>query len=224
MASSSRNGKDRGKKPSERSRDRGRGREVAIRSKSNRNRSPPASDSESEPKRRSKKGRRKEDTAVAKRKSDGGKKKRKPKKVESDSESDSNEEIVETRDRYEAIDSGELHPEYAENLITQFGCNIRKIEDWLDKEYIVLDTKDGSYNIDKLLKSKLVEPDEKEEWAVYEKKYRKWIKETPGGEMNLIPRFHKYVKGSSGPSVFLVSRGRSPFRGHRPVRMTESWY
>ena len=190
-------------------RDDRKGREIVRRGKSRRD--PSESESESDRGHRSKK----KGKEVVKRGKDSKKKSKKSKKQESSSESDSDEQIVEKRQRFEAISAGELSRDYVEALRRCFEVRVEKIEKWCDDGLIRMDTKDGSFNADKLLNSKKVEEDEKKKWAVLEKRYRRHIAETPGGDMNRIPRFQKHLKkgpsrGQSGPSVIVVSGSREP--------------
>ena len=190
-------------------RDDRKGREMVRRGKSRRD--PSESESESDRGHKSKK----KGKEVVKRGKDSKKKSKKPKKQESSSESDSDEQIVEKRQRFEAISIGELNPDYIGSLRKCFEVRAEKIEKWCDDGLIRMDTKDGSFNADKLLNSKKVEEDEKKRWAVFEKKYRRHIAETPGGDMHHIPRFKKHLpkgpsRGRSGPSVIVVSRPREP--------------
>ena len=195
---------------SEDDRDDRKGKEVVRRGKSRRD--PSESESESDRGYKSKK----KGKEVVKREKDSKKKNKKSKKKqESDSESDSDEQIVEKRKRFEAVSIGELNPDYVGGLRKCFEVRIEKIDKWCDDGLIRMDTKDGSLNADKLLNSKKVEEDEKKKWAVFEKKYRRHIEETPGGDMHFIPRFEKYLpkgpsRGRSGPSVVVVSRNPSP--------------
>lgn len=191
---------------SEDDRDDRKGREIVRRGKSRRD--PSESDSESDYAHRSKK----KGKEVARRDKDPKKKNKKPKKrQESSSESDSDEQIVEKRQRFEAISFGELNQDYMLDLRKCFEVRVEKIDKWCDDGLIRMDTKDGSFNADKLLNSKKVEEDEKKKWAVFEKKYRRYIAENPGGDMHFIPRFNKYLpKGRSGPSVIVVPTSRQP--------------
>ena len=148
------------------------------------------SESESDSDRKNKKkssGKKRESKALLKHK---GYNKRKD--SGSDSDSDSDGEIKEDRKRFEDISYHELNEGYVRWLEEVFGVRIAKIEAWCDDGLIQMDTLDGSYNIRKLLKKGFVEEKEKEEWAKYEKKYRKWVAETPGGEMLTIPRVKKH--------------------------------
>ena len=198
-------------------RDNRKGKEVARRGKSRRD----DSESESESDRGYKS--KKKGKEMVKHKKDSGKKhKKSKKKQESSSESDSDEEIVEKRKRFEEIALGELSADYTDCLRQCFEVKIEKIAKWCDDGFIRIDTKDGSFNADKLINSNKVEDDEKKKWAATEKKYRRYIAEMPGGEMRFLPRFEKYLpKGAprcyGGPSVVVVSsRGgsrRGP--GHR---------
>ncbi|KAL8797068.1 MAG: hypothetical protein Q9195_000839 [Heterodermia aff. obscurata] len=194
------------------SRDDRKGKEVVRRGKSRRD--PSESESDSDQGYKSKK----KGKELVRREKDSKKHRKSKKKQESSSDSDSDEQIVEKRQRFEAISFGELSSAYVLDLRRCFEVRVEKIEKWCDAELIRLDTKDGSFNADKLLKSQKVEDDEKKKWPVFEKKYRRWIAENPGGEMHSIPRFRKHVAkgpsmGRSGPSVVVVQRSRNPHHG-----------
>lgn len=197
---------------SENNRDSRKGKEVMRRGKSRKDASESESESESDHGYRSKK----KGKEMVKRENESTKKHRKAKKKqESSSDSDSEEQIVEKRQRFEPVSIFELAPDYVECLRRCFEVRAEKIEKWCDDGLIRMDTKDGSFNVDRLLNSKKVEEDEKKKWAVVEKKYRRYIAETPGGDMHPIPRFEKYLpkgpsRSPSGPSVVVVARSRNP--------------
>lgn len=213
---------DRNSSPSEHSRDRRKGREVARRKKPRRDQSEsePGSESESESeherKSKSKKAKGKEEKALVRHKD---KKRKSEKKPESGSEDDSDAEIVETRKRYEAISIHEIHIYYAEALKDTFGVNDSKIGKWCDQELIRMDTKTGGYNIDKLLKSGKVEPDDVKKWAIAEKEHKRWLDDHPSGMMSEIPRFEKYTKGANArhtPNVQYVEASPPQSQGGYP--------
>ncbi|KAG7006982.1 hypothetical protein G7Y79_00012g033180 [Physcia stellaris] len=218
----------RNRNPSEHSRDRGKGKgkEAARRKKSRRDvsdsesASESESDSEQERKRRnkSKKSKGREEKALVRREDvKKDKKGKSKKKYESESEDDSDAEIVETRKRYEAITNHELEVECAEALMDIFQVNDSRIEKWCDQELIRLDTKTGYYNIDKLVKSGKVEPDDVKKWAIFEKKFKRGL-EAEGcesGVMSSIPRFRKYTKAAE-PDYY-AERSGPRIRGGYPA-------
>lgn len=155
-------------------------------------------ESESDQKSKSKskrKEKRKESKALVKHKSN-------KKHKESEPESDSNEEVVERRQRFEEIEYEELSRDYRRAIEHAWQCLPDKVRRWCDEKLIRLDTRDGSYNADKLLKKKPLDSSAEEaEWAKFEKRYKRWIAENPGGDMSNIPRFNKGGDGHSSHAI-----------------------
>ena len=216
----------RNRSPSEHSRDRAKGKEVARRKMSRRDRSEskPESESESESederrrKSKSKKGKGKGEKALVRRTDAKRDKKGKSKKnPESGSEDDSDAEIVETRKRYEAVTVDEVDTHYLRALMDIFQVNQNKTVKWCDQELIRIDTKTGYYNIDKLVKSGKVEPEDVKKWAIFEKKFNREL-ELEGhelGMMSSIPRFQRYTKAAD-PEYEYVEMSQPRSRGGYP--------
>ena len=128
---------------------------------------------------------------------------------ESDPES-SNEEIVEKRKRYEEINFHELTRGYVETIANIWEVTPNKVETWCDDLNLIrLDTKDGSINLDKLIKKEPVETSHERMLASFLKGEKRWIAENPGGYMVTIPRFNKGHQGGPShrrPDVIVIDR------------------
>ena len=128
---------------------------------------------------------------------------------ESDPES-SNEEIVEKRNRYEEINFHELTRHYVDTIANIWEVTPNKVEGWCDDHNLIrLDTKDGSINLDKLIKKEIVEDSHERMLASFVKREKRWVAENPGGYMATIPRFNKgHQEGPSRrrPDVIVVDR------------------
>lgn len=128
---------------------------------------------------------------------------------ESDLES-SNEEIVEKRKRYEEINFHELPHPYVMTIANIWEVTPNKVEGWCDNHNLIrLDTKDGSINLDKLIKKEPLEAGNERDLASFQKRETRWIAENPGGYMATIPRFNKGHQGGPNrrrPDVIVVDR------------------
>lgn len=168
-------------------------------------------ESDDEPKRRHK--HRSDSRALAKSgsKSKDKRKKSSRKKEESEPE-DSDEEIVTKRMRFEEVDISDLDPEYIDALIGCLHVTHTKIEKWCHNGLVRLDTKEDCMNADKAVKQ---EADEGEaaEWARYEKRYKRAIKED-GGEMRRLGRSGEDTGASSSrPARIVYAEPPGPIRG-----------
>ena len=108
-----------------------------------------------------------------------------------DSDSSGEEYIVTKRNRYRDVDQRELPEGYAEAILRIFQVQPSKLERWCDAGYIRLDTKENCFNCDPVIE--MAGKAERQEWVIFEKKYKRQIKEV-GGEAARI-RFYKGQRG-----------------------------
>ena len=166
-----------------------------------------------------------DDRKHRKSKSKDKKGKGKSKKRQDSDEEDSDEEVIVTKTKkYEDVDIYDLDVMYLETLKKTFGANDEKVQKWCHNSLIRLDKSTGALNADKLLK-KQDDDDEIKEWAIFEKKYMRIIKErneapkAPGGpsisyrdpiykSLSIIERVYR-------PDACIWCRNRGHYCGHQ---------
>ena len=195
----------------DRDEDHGRSKEVVKHrepKKSSRHYSEPE-ESDDEPKRKPKP--RSDSRALVKSESKSKDKKKSSRKKE-ESESEEEEFVTTKRKRFEDVDMDDLDPEYLDALIGCLKVTEGKIEKWCHKGLIRLDTKEDCMNADKAVK-KDADEDDAAEWARYEKRYKRAIKEE-GGEMRRLGRGGEDTGASSSRPVRAVyAEPPRPIRG-----------
>ena len=192
------------------SRDNDRGKEVPRRSekKSSKHHSRRKSESdESEEDSRSKRKSKSDSRALVKSDSKSkDKKKKRRQKDDSDDDDDSENEVITTkRKRFEEVSYEDLEPEYIEALMEILEIKESRIDKSCHDGLIRLDTVEDCLNADKAVERHGDGKAAAEEWARFEKRYKKDIK-ARGGEKLRLGRGGE----TAGPS------------GHRAVHVRES--
>jgi hypothetical protein len=132
--------------------------------------------------------------------------KRKQRRQKDDSDEDSDNEVITTkRKRFEEVSFEDLMPGYIEALMDILEIQESKIDKCCHDGLIRLDTVEDCLNADKAVEKHGDGKAAADEWARYEKRYKKEIKEC-GGDMKRLGRGGQ----GAGPS------------GHRAVHVRES--
>lgn len=201
------------------SRDNDKGKEVARRSehkKSSKRHSRYKSESEEseedpKPKRKSKSDSRALVKSDSKSKD---KKKKRRQKDDSDDEDDSDNEVITTkRKRFEEVAYEDLEPEYIEALMDILEIQESRIDKSCHDGLIRLDTVEDCLNADKAVERHGDGKAAAEEWARFEKRYKKDIQARGGEKLRLGrggegagPSGHRAVHGRESPIVVVRDR------------------
>lgn len=117
-------------------------------------------------------------------------------KKRQDSDSDDSDEVIVTKTKkFEDVDIHDLPSPYLRALKKIFGTNDERVEKWCHNSLIRLDKSTGLLNAEKLLK-KQDDDDEIKQWEIYQKKYKRVMKE-----------IEESSNSRGGPSIVVMDRG-----------------
>ena len=188
------------------SHDNDRGKEVARRSEHKKSSRQKSESDESEDDSRSNRKSKSDSRALVKSDSKSKDKKKKRRQKDSDDGDDSDNEVITTkRKRFEEVSFEDLVPEYIDAMVEILEIKESKIDKACHDRLIRLDTVEDCMNADKAVERHGDGKAAEEEWARFEKRYKRDIK-ARGGEKLRLGRGGE----SAGPS------------GHRAAHVRES--